>query len=895
MSGLCRLLLRCCPRDFREAYGREILELAQARLGRTAGTPAALAVLARTAWDILWIAAAEWWARTRRGATLPVSPPRRSSMRDRLWLDVRDGVRRLAAAPVFTVLAVLMLAVGIGGSSVIFSAADAFALRPQPFARTAELVYIYQDSDEGRPSSSAYPAYLDVRSHTDLFAGVGAVMPEGTATLLSDGHDARVVRVEFATASYLPVLGLQPALGRWFLPEEDQAGAPPSAVLTHAAWLRRFGGDPQVLGRTMRLSGGTVTIVGVGPASYNGFVAGVASEAWLSISALGPVGGRFRGETLTRREDHWFQIVARLAPGRTLAEAQAAMRALADRLGREFPETDRGRRISALSASDVRIHPDIDVMMSPLASAPFVLIALVLTLVCSNLANITLARGVARRRDIAVRLAIGATRAQVVRSLTLESLLLSFAGGATGLAVAWWSVGLLGSWHAPVIEAAPVLGVDARVIAFAVGLSLVTGLAFGLLPALQSTRAELRSAMTAGARGLRLRDMRGVLVAVQVAICVLLLAAGGMLLRSMFHALRLDPGFEAARLALATLDAGQSGRPAPQAAQVLLDLCDRIAALPTVDAVAITTRAPATRFGPSTSLVLDDHSTPGPDGSRSAELRFGIVTPAYFRTLGIPLLHGREFTAGDRRDTAAVAIVSRAMAVRFWSTTDVVGRRYRHEGSNDWVTIIGVAGDVTIVSPGEAPVGFVYRPFAQRNPTQGSLIVRTAGDPAAVLPAIREQVRAIDHTIPIMQASTMEAYVARSLVVPRTAGMVLASAAALAFVLACLGVYSVVAFTVVRRRTEMGVRMALGATGRQVATLVLGEMVRLVSVGVVAGTAAAVLAAPLLRGLLVGTSPIDPVTFLSVAAFVAGASLLATWVPARRAALADPAAVLRAE
>ena len=741
-------------------------------------------------------------------------------MTDRIALDLKDAVRRLGATPGFTVAALAMLAIGIGGSSVIFTAVDAFALRERPFLRPHELVFVYQDSDEGQPSSNSYPTYLDVKGHTDLFSGVGAVMPEGTATLASDVGDAVQLPVEYATSSYFPVLGIHPALGRWFAPEEDLDGAAPVAVLTYSAWQRRFGGDPAIVGRAITLSGVNVTIVGVGPSTFNGFVPGLASDAWLSISALGPVGGVFRARTLTRREDHWFQIVARLAPGRSRGEAQAAMSFLAERTAREFPETDRGRKITVLDPSEVRVHPEIDPMLYPASGAPLVLAALVLTLVCSNLANMTLARGAARRRDIAVRLAIGATQAQVVRSLTLESVLLALTGGAAGLLLAWWAVELLGSWRAPLVDVAPTLSLDARVIAFSIGLSLATGIAFGLLPALRASRTELRQAIGGDVgRAVRVRDVRGALIALQIAIGIVLLIGGTLLMRTMVHALRIDPGFDVARLAMVSVDAGQAGLPPQLAPQLLLDLRDRVSGIAGVEGAALTTRAPVTRFGPSTSLVLDERALAAPDGSRSAEVRFASITPGYFNVAGIPIVHGRDFEDADNVTGAPVAIVSRAMAQRFWGTSDVLGRRYRHEGSQVWITIVGVAGDVPIQALAEVPAAFVYRPAAQRRSPMAIVIIRTAGDPAAVLPLVRQELRALNPRAPVLLAATMSDYVARSLALQRLVGTVIGWAAALAVVLACLGVYSVVAFTVARRRTEMGLRMALGATGHQVTTL----------------------------------------------------------------------------
>jgi len=899
VATILDLLLRCCPRQFREAYGRDMRELFDTRRARLRGSRRALIALwLRTACDICLTASAEWGDVVRAAFSRSDKETGRPSMSDRLSLDLRDAIRRLAAAPGFTTAALLILAIGIGGSTAIFSAVDAFALRDRPYARPHELVHIYQDSDDGQPESSSYPAFLDIAAHGALFSRVGAVMPEGSGTLLTPSGDAEVIQLEFATSTYFSVLGLQPKLGRWFDPAEDEPGAAPVAVVTHHAWQRRFGGDPGVLGRTVRLSGTGVTIVGVGPEGFNGFIPGLASEFWLSISSLGPVGGPFRGRTLTRREDHWFQIVARLAPERTIQHAQAAMTTLADRLGREFPETDRGRRITVMSAEAVRAHPQIDSMIYPTAGLHSVLAALVLALVCSNLANLMLARGSARRRELAVRLAIGATRAQIVRTLTIESLLLSLAGGALGLLLAHWTIGMLGNWNPPPPLSVPMtIAVDYRVVLFALLTSIGAGLAFGLLPAVRSTRTDLRQSLQrdAPSRSLRVVGLRGALIGVQVAISVALLAGSGILLRTMLNAVRVDPGFDPQPIALMTIDAGQGGRPAGQAMQIVTDIRQRLSALPGVEAVSVTTRPPVSAFGPSTTLVLDDHAAPSASGGRTVEVRFSAVTPDYFDTLAVQVIHGRGFTAADGDDAQDVAVVTRTMAERFWGTSDVVGRRYQHQGLDAWISIVGVVGDVTIGSPGESPRPFLYRPFAQGGFGRASLIARTAADPASVLPLMRQEVRAIDNLLPVLLATTMADHIARSLAVPRAAATALTAFGVLAIVLACLGVYSVVAFSVASRRTEMGVRMALGATRTQVTRMVVREMMTLVIGGLLAGTALAAVLTPALRSLLIGVQPLDPATFLSVAVLVGTVALVTTWVPARAAASTEPAGVLRAD
>lgn len=904
---LLRILLLGCPPRFRRHYGQEMLELCDARRRRLIANGAQPRELVRfwvrTIADVTMTAAAEWRdiasERFTRNRFEARHNTQRISMYDRLTLDIRDGFRHLGSTPGFTLAALAILALGIGANAAIFSAVDAFVLRPRPFARPQELVHIYQDSDDGRPESNSYPAYRDIAAASDLFANVGAVMPEGSATWLTPSGDAVIIPVEFATSSYLSVLGLQPTQGRWFATAEDQVGAAPVAVVSFDAWRRRFASDAGILGRTVRLSGANVTIVGVGPRDHSSFVPGLATDFWLSISSLGPVGGAFRARTLTRREDHWFQVVARLNSGRTPQEAQAAMNVLAERTGREFPETDRGRRITVMSASQIRVHPDIDAMMLPTLGLPMLLTGLVLVVACSNLANLLLARGAARRRELGVRLALGATRAQLVRALLTESVLLAATGGVLGLLLAQWLLNATNAAQLPIpLASTPTLGIDTRVIVFGFGLSVLTGLAFGLWPALRNTRRDVIAALKDMADGeagqpVRWRGAKGLLVIIQVATSLALLAGGGLLVRSMLAATHMDLGFDPQHVSVTTIDVAQAGRRGEAGVTMLMNIRERIASLPGVEKAALSTRIPLTPFGPSNSLVLDEHATLAP-ADRSAEIAFACVTPEYFGALGVPLRFGRLFTDQDRDGSAPVAVVSEATAMRFWGTTNIVGRRYRHEGAGDsWVSIVGVVGDVPIQSPGETPRPFLYRPYAQLSLTRATLVIRTIGAPASILPVVRNELRATDPLIPMMGTATMVEHVQRSLALPMTAMRFLLGFAVLAVVLACVGVYSVVAFTVARRRGEMGVRMAVGATSRQVTRLVVREMMTLVAIGIAAGLVLALLMAPALRSLLVGIQPFDFPTFLAVGTVIAVVAAISTWLPARRAGRTDLASILR--
>jgi predicted permease len=891
-----RLLLWLFPPSFRREYGEEMTELFQAYVSRArAVSRREMAGLwLSTVLDITAAAAREW---RRPNPHQAEHQHTGAPMIDRLVQDVRYSARRLAAAPGYTLTALTVLALGIGANAAVFSMVDAVALKPRPFVRPHELVRVYQDSDEGRPDSTSYPAYLDMAAMPGIFAEVSAIGMGNTAALADDATGvARRAAIEYATSSYLPMLGLRPSIGRWFEAAEDLAGGPPAAVATAHAWRERFGSDPGIIGRRVRLNGRDVTIVGVGPEGYGGLTPGIDADFWLSMSSTAVT--PYIGRAMSRRTDHPFMVVARLAPGVGRAQAQAAMNVLADRIGREFPETDRGRRITVFGFAEIRIHPEVDAFLLPTAGVVMVIAGLVLLVACSNLANLLLARGSARGREIAIRLAIGASRPAVTRLLMIETLMLSIAGGALGLVAARWAVSVAGA----VLPPAPISGewaltVDARVLVFTAGLSLVTGLAFGALPAFSQSRAAVLPRLTdpddnANGAGRRRRFFRPrqILVGAQVAVSLVLIVAAALVMQSVGNARGADIGVDTGRLAVITVDAGQAGYTGARGIATLADLRDRVSALPGVTSAARTTRLPLTPFGPSTTLEIEGYR--GANGTNVAELPFAAVDPSYFETAGIRLLHGRLFTDADGDRAEPVAVVSRAMAMRYWGSEDAVGRRYSHQsvpGSS--VRVVGVVSDAAIVAPAEPPRSFVYRPYAQMGGSRAAIVARTDRDPSTL--ALAQAVRAVDPKLPIVEAGTMASHVNESLAVSRSAASLLTAFGALAVALAIVDLYSVVSFSVSRRRAEMGVRMALGARGGQIVSMVIRETLGVVGAGVAAGLGLAALATPVIGSLLVGVRPIDVPTFAGAAVAFALAATAAAWLPARRASRASVVAALR--
>ena len=895
-----RLLLGLYPRRFRREYGDEMTSLFRVRLARArkAGRMAVARLWLGLVGDAVTNALA-----VRRGARLPrtnAAPPvRRSPLPERredrmetLWQDIRHAGRRLAQSPGFTLGAVALLAVGIGVNAAVFTVADTALLRPPVWSDPDRVVAVYQDSDDGDPSSSSYPATRDMAA-SPVFSGVAAI---SQTTLTWDGADGPTdVSGEYVTASYLDVLGLPVLRGRWFGPEDDVPGAAPKAVVSEGTWRSRLGADPDVVGRTIRIEGQPVTIIGVGPADLVGTYAPLRTDFWFSIASTA-LEGPYRVENLERREDHWYDVRARLAEGVTVAQSQSAMDNLATRLAEEYPALNRGRDITVFPSDDVRFHPGADGGLRLAGGLLAALAGVVLLLTCANLANLLLVRGLGRSGEMAVRRALGARQGRVARLFMIESLLLSAAGGGLGVLLAMWAVALLPSLPIPM----PVVGgielaVDGRVIAFSLALTAATGLLFGLAPALRSARTDVarvlrddRASVAGGRATLRLRN---VLVGVQVAASLVLVLGTGLLARSLAAMQAADTGVDADRVAWVRADFGQSGLDGDALRQAQEQLLDRIRAMPGVTAAGVTSRLPATGGGTTTTVV--EGYTP-PAGTDAVEMPYAVVGDGYFEALGIPLRAGRLFDDADADPANATILVNEAAARRYWPDQDPIGKRNRSQTGETWRRVVGVVGDAPVAGLTDLDQPIMYFP-ARRNPMAAPVIVaRTDGRPDALLPALRQAVEESPYTVTIASQGTLASVFGSVLEAPRIGAALMGAFSLLALVLAGLGVYAIVAFSVARRSAELGIRMALGARGGNVVGMVVREVVATVAVGLIAGLALALAGATALEGLLFGISPRDPVTIALAVAFILAVSAAAAWVPARRAARTDPVSALRA-
>ena len=886
-----RLLLRLYPREVREDMEADLLELFVYRREQRLRERGRLGVgfWLETTGDVVKSAVRERREPLDRRGRPPVgSEGGGEGMRG--WLDdLSYAARRLARSPGFTATALTILVLGIGVNATAFSVVNALLLQPPPFVAPEEIVVVMQDDDRGAPAGTSYPAYEDMTRHVS-FRSVSAFYSD-QAFLQQGEQGLTPILIEYATASYMDVIGLPPARGTWFGREHDDPNGPPAAVLTYGMWADRMAADPDVLGRTLRINGGTVTVVGVGPPEFNGGRGPAAVDLWLSVSAMRATGGR--AFSLTRREDHPFNVRARLAPGVTVEQARASMNVLAADLARTYPELNEGRGISVFPVLQTRVSPEVDAQMTSAAAFTMGVVILVLVIGTLNLANLLLVRSTARAREIAVRLALGAGRARVVRVVVSEAMVLAAVGGLGGLIMAAAVAGIARNvrldFTIPVLVD---LRLDAAVVGFTLMMSVTTGLVFGLIPALRATRrdvnATLRDAAASGLGRRRRITLTGALVSGQVAVSLLLLVVAGSFVESVMRARSADPGFDWERTAFVQVSAAQLGLDGAATLALFDQLEQRIETLPAVERATTSLMLPAAQFGTTTLLLGAEVS--GAD--RPTEIPWNYVSPDYFEVLGIELLHGRLLEPSDV-DGGDVAVVSEAFAQTYFGRSDVAGAEYRSEASPDVAReIVGVVSDATVRSLGESPTASIYWPidFAA---SRINFIVRASADPADVIAGMRAEIRAVDPRIMILGASTMGDHLGDTLMRQRLAGTLLAGLGGLALALAMLGIYGVVSFAVSRRRYEVGIRIALGAGGDSVVRLFVRDVAGVVLVGSLVGAALSVPGRGLV-GQFTGSAG-SPAVTAGVAALLLMTSVIATLLPAVRAARTDPTSALRQE
>ncbi|MFL5579526.1 MAG: ABC transporter permease [Gemmatimonadaceae bacterium] len=815
-----------------------------------------------------------------------------------LLKDVRYGARSLARQPGFALAAVLTLAIGIGANTSIFSGVNAILLRPLPgVSEPGRLALVYPTDAGGMLSGTlSYGDFREYAARAKTFEGLAAFAGTGLALRGDDGR-AEHVAAHLVSGNYFSTLGVRAERGRLFDAAGDEGGAPePVVVLSGRFWVSRFGADPSVIGRQIVLGERPFTVIGVASKEFQGTSLPKSPALWMPLRAAAAAG--IRAAELSNDETNWLRVIGRVKRGVSREQARAELDTMLARLGEKYPaEFREGLRMELAPARGFNIAPRKRGTVNAMAGVALAVVGLVLLIACANIANLMLVRGLERRKEIAVRLALGATRWRVVRQLLAESLLLSLAGGAVASLLTLWTSDLLARLFRLIPEDTSALDFtpDARVFGFAFGLSLLTGVAFGLMPALRASRPDLLPALkdergqTRG-RGRRF-SLRGALVVAQVAGSLVLLVGAGLFLRSLREAATVELGFETRRVLLTDLYLDPSRYDAARGAEFYAQALARADALPGVRSASLASNVPLGSRGVRGTLLIDGAESQPYAG---VEVDRAYVGARYFETMGITVLRGRGFAEHDRAGSPPVAVINETVARRAFGDADPVGRRVRADSEGPPVEIVGVVADGKYRSLGDERVPFLYLPLAQGYTDAATLVVRTEGDPAAAAAVVRGAIESLDAEALAGQA-TMGEHLAAALVPSQVAAGLFGVFGALALLLAAFGVYGVVAYTVTRRTHEIGVRMALGARAPDVLRLVLREGMSLVFVGLAVGLLVALAATRAVEGALYGVSATDPATFAGVTLLLAAAALLACLVPARRAMKVDPMIALRYE
>jgi putative ABC transport system permease protein len=812
-------------------------------------------------------------------------------MLDRLWSDLVFGVRQQLKAPAITAVMIGTLALGIAATSSAFSLLNGFLLRPPAVAAPSSIVRLYDTFANGfQYFTVSYPDFEDIRDLRDVFADAALEEPAAFSVGVAGAYDR--IWGEFVSNRYFPALGIAARAGRLFAPTEEVNGER-VVVVSESFWKRRLGETPIRDDSAVTLNGDRFRIVGVAPEGFGGMILGFNAEFWVPVEAR--TKSRFATD-LTDRGARGYFAFARLRPGVTLVHARTALDTLAARLQREHPISNAGVKFIALPESEGRVFPMFRGAVVGASAATAIVSVLVLLLACANVAGVLMGRAAARRVEIGVRLALGASRSRIVAQLLTEAVVLSVVAGAAGIALAWQATTFLSVLRVTIARGAPLsvdVGLDARVLAASVFVVLSTAIAFGLAPALDASKADLVLALKDGElrSGVRPSRLRRWLIAGQVALSMLLLAGGGLFVRSLQHARQVDLGFDPASLVTTSIDLHLRGMSADESTRFWNRVLDDVKRLPRTQAASVTTRAPLD-IG-IVSARLAPEGTPSSDGARWAAIEYGVVDSDYFRTMRIPVLEGRAFTEADARSSNAI-ILNDVIARQFWPGERAV-ERYVVNARGERYEVVGVARRSKYMSVGEEPKPYAYFPIGRGGALAATLVARGAGDPGSYLREIGETVRAIAPDVPLYDVATMNDRIRKSMAATIGGAASLSIIALMALALTALGLYGTIAHSVGRRTHEIGVRRALGARDRDVVGLVVRDAVLLVGCGAGAGIAAAILAVPLLRSLLYSVDRFDPVVFGVAPLVLLAAAAAASWVPTWRALRINAAEALRHE
>src|SRR5262245_44820973 len=800
-----------------------------------------------------------------------------------LWRDVRYGARVLRKNPGFTAVAVLTLALGIGANTAVFSVINATLLRPFPYENPERLIILQQRNADGGLQDASYPNFADWRSQSTSFDSMAA-QREGESFNFSGAGEPERLQGQIVSSNFFQTLGIRPYRGRDFVAEDDRPGAEPVTILSYGFWQRRFGSDESVLGKPITLNNQSFTVIGVTPANFQ---FGTAADVFVPIGTRG-----LKMNRSAEGRDPGVLVVARLKPAVSIAQAERELNTIAARLEQQYPETNTGSRVRIESLHESFVGGTRLPLFTLLGA-----VGLVLFIACANVANLLLVRSAARQREMALRAALGAGRWRIVRQLLGESLLLALLGGVLGVLLASWGTNLITSYLPGDVPRLREVGIDSTVLGFTLGISLLAGVIFGMAPAWQASRANLTQALQEGGRGSTgsRQRLRSALVVSEVALTLAVLVGAGLLIRSFWRLQQVDSGFDARNMLMMQISV-KAGPGEGAIAAFFEQLRQKVHSLPGVKSVAVSDGLPILRDANWSPFNIEGRPPPEP-GNQTWAIRY-TVSPEYFQTLGIQFLKGRGFTAQDRLNSPPVAIIDETFARQHFQNEDPLGKGLilaLPDGPG--IEIVGVVRHVKHAGLDERAAGSpqFYLNFNQRRSNASHLLVRSGVDPLSLAGAVRDQVWALNKDQPVFNVRTMEQVVSESIAPRRFSALLMVIFGSVALVLASIGLYGMMSYSVAQRTSEIGIRVALGAQRRDVLTMVIKQAIGLALLGVVAGLVTALALAQLLRNLLFGVGAADPLTFGVVAFVLLSVAFLASFVPARRAAKVDPIVALRYE
>lgn len=819
---------------------------------------------------------------------------------ENFFKDIRYGVRILSKNPGVTLVAIITLALGIGANTAIFSGVNAFLMRPLDVPNAGELIRpMEMTEDRDLTDEFSYPDFVDYRNQSTSFSGLAGEDMLQAAIDAENQND--VIWGQVVSANYFDVLQVKPMMGRSFLPDEDKApGANAVVVLSHSFWQRRLASDPNITGKTVQLNNRAYEVIGVAPESFVGTKFALALDFWVPMSMAEDL--RRSSGLLNDRGSHWMNVIGRLKPGVSIEQASAEMTAIATRLNQAYPDNRANTtRAKVMGEVDGRFE-DMGGVFKSAGVIAMAIVGLILLIACANVANLMLARAAARRKEIGIRLALGASRARLVRQLLTESVLLSLLGGGLGLLLAVWVTDLMQGF-VPILEYKIVdnfFALDSRALIFTLIVSLATGLVFGLAPALQSSNPDvvpvLKGDPERAKRGkLRAFGLRNVLVVAQVALSLVVLVCGGLFIKSFRKAQTMDPGFDNPNGLIVFMSPQLIGYEEEQSRNFYKHVVERVSSVPGVEAASLTRTLPLGDSSNSNGPILKEGETL-PRGSAGRVIMTTVISSGYFKTMQIPIVEGRDFDDRDSTKTQRVIVVNQKMAQMLWPGESAIGKRiFIGVDSKDPYEVVGVVKTGKYRNLAEDPKPFFYYAMSQRRPATAALVIRGNVDPRSLVGAVRSEIQALDRRVPVFGVKTMDQHKTYALWAPNMAASLSLAFGLVAILLSAVGLYSVMAYVVSQRTREVGIRMALGANRSDVMKMITRQGMRLAAVGVGIGLLLALALAQVLSSLLIGVSGYDVSTFILVPTLLVVVALLACYLPARRATKVDPLVALRYE